>query len=322
MRWPADEDFWIGVNLPWLRYGGDFGANRWQPAGGVARPERRAALRDALARLADRGVATVRWFMLTDGRAGLDQSPSGDVIGLDAHVTRDADAALEELDRAGLKAIFVLFDFHWFRRARVIDGVRTGGRGPLALDPALRPRLIERVVDPLLARYGAHGSILAWDVVNEPEWVTRGRRLPPRPWDVPPPAMRAFIRSVVDVIHERTTHAATVGSASTRTLPLVQGLGLDVYQTHWYDRLAKRAPLDRPVSVLGLDRPLILGEFPTRGSRWAPGEILETARRAGYAGAMAWSAMAGDEASDPDALSLLPAGRPVPVANPAPPDVD
>lgn len=303
MRWPADENFWTGINLPWLRYGGDFGANRWQPDGGVGQPERRAALRATLAELADRGFTVVRWFMLADGRAGLAESPAGEVVGLDPWVFRDADAAVEELDGAGLRAIFVLFDFHWFRRGRVIDGVRTRGRGLLAADPEQRPRLLERILAPLLSRYGGHGSILAWDVVNEPEWVTRGLRLLPRRSDVPRLVMRAFIRDVVGLIHGQTSHAATVGSASASTLGLVEGLGLDVYQVHWYDRLAKHAPLDRPVGSLGLDRPLVLGEFPTRGSSRTPGEILEMARQAGYAGALAWSALAGDEASDPGALA-------------------
>ena len=141
-------------------------------------------------------------------------------------------------------------------------------------DPALRRRLIDRVVDPLLERYGRHPAITAWDVLNEPEWVTQGRAsaLPP---------VRACPRGHAGIhprrssslVHHRTSHAATVGSASTRTLPLVEGLGLDVYQAHWYDRLEKKAPLDRPVAELGLDRPLILGEFPTRGSRRSPAEI-------------------------------------------------
>ena len=314
MRWPADEDFWVGANLPWLHYGCDFGANLWFPAGGIGEGRRRETIRGVLDRIAALGARAIRWFMLADGRAGFRESPTGGIIGLDDCVYRDADAALEELERARLSVIFVLFDFHWFRWARLVDGVRTGGRGALAIDAALRPRLIERVADPLLDRYGRHTSILAWDVVNEPEWVTRGTRLPLRQTDVPPADMRAFIGDVVRIIHHRTSHAATVGSASTWTLPLVGGLGLDVYQAQWYDRLARRAPLDRPVDSLGLDRPLILGEFPTRGSRRTPAEILETARRAGYAGALAWSALADDPASDGHALALTLGGSGGPAA--------
>jgi len=73
---------------------------------------------------------------------------------------------------------------------------------------------------------------------------------------------------------------------------------------------------------IGLDRPVILGEFPTRGSLRSPEEIVRTARRAGYAGALAWSALAGDEASDAGAMarSLRPGGPAV--GNPGPPVVD
>jgi hypothetical protein len=115
--------------------------------------------------------------------------------------------------------------------------------------------------------------------------------------------MRAFIGDVRALVHELTPHAATVGLASARGLPLVGGLGLDVYQVHWYDRFDRRTPLGRPVSELGADAPVLLGEFPTRASRRAPADILRAAREAGYAGALAWSAQASDGASDALALA-------------------
>jgi hypothetical protein len=322
MRWPGEEKFWLGANLPWLTYGCDFGANLWQPEGGVAQPGRRATLRVALERLAGQGTRTVRWFMLADGRAGIVESPEGRIEGLDDHVFRDADAALEELERTGLQVIFVLFDFHWFMARQVAEGVRLGGRSAVAIDADERRRLIGRVVTPLVERYGRHPSVLAWDVLNEPEWVTRRRWGLPRRGLVPRAAMRAFIRDVVDVIHRHGSQAATAGSASACSLRLVEGLGLDVYQVHWYDHLDPRAPLAAPVADLGLDRAVILGEFPTRGSQRSPEDIVRTAREAGYAGALAWSALAGDEASDAGAMARsLRLGGPA-VGNPGPPVVD
>ena len=146
----------MASNLPWMHYGGDFGANRWRPGGGIGQPDRRAAVRAALGRLAGQGVTVIRWFVLADGRAGLRESPSGELIGLDDFVLRDADAAIEELDRAGLRAIFVLFDFHFFKPLRIIDGVAAGGRGVSAADPALRSRLLQQVITPLLDQCGRH----------------------------------------------------------------------------------------------------------------------------------------------------------------------
>ena len=75
-------------------------------------------------------------------------------------------------------------------------------------------------------------------------------------------------------------------------------LGLDFYQVHWYDSVEAAAPLKRPVSKLGLDRPVLLGEFPTRGSTVPPADVLVTTQSAGYSGALAWSMFAEDDFTD------------------------
>ena len=51
----AARPFQVGANLPWLQYGGDFGANAWSPRGGLARPERAASSLEAVkpSRVAD-----------------------------------------------------------------------------------------------------------------------------------------------------------------------------------------------------------------------------------------------------------------------------
>jgi hypothetical protein len=72
-------------------------------------------------------------------------------------------------------------------------------------------------------------------------------------------------------------------------------LGLDFYQVHWYEKFGWPA-LEQPVAELGLnDRPIILGEFPGRSRSVA--RVLDTARRAGYSGALLWSVLADDNQS-------------------------
>ena len=106
--------------------------------------------------------------------------------------------------------------------------------------------------------------------------------------------LRSRLERMAQLAHRHGNRPVTVGLGTVRGLPLVRGLGLDVFQIHWYDRHDAVSPLDRPVEQLRLDRPLLLGEFPTRNSRRSRADIVETARRNGYCGALAWSIQAGD----------------------------
>ena len=289
--------FWLGVNLPWLDYGLDFGANAWQPAGGVASRERRARLGQVCQELEGRGCRVVRWFLIGDGRAGVRFAADGTPVGLDDRFFADLDHAVGTAGRHGLQVMFALVDFLWFRRARTVSGVRLGGHARAVSDPARRARLLEDVFAPIFARYAREPAIWGWDLCNEPEWAVRRVHAHPAS-TIRRRDMTAFLKEAAACAHAHATQTVTVGLASLRGLGLVRDAGLDLYQVHWYDTLQSRAPLETPVPSLGLDRPLLLGEFPTRGSRRSPGEIVRIARRAGYAGALAWSAMAEDGASD------------------------
>lgn len=288
------EPFFVGVNLPWLRYGGDFGANAWQPQGGVARPELQGRVDETFARLADSGLSTVRWWILGDGRAGLRVDGDGQPLGVDDFFLADVDAGFETAARRGIRVIPVLLDFLWFEPARTVDRVQTGGRAGLITAAESRWRLHDTVFTRIFERYRRHPAVFAWDLFNEPEWATRGLGtiLPGR--GIPQEAMDAFLKELVALGHDWETQPLTVGLASASGLPLVRKLGLDFYQVHWYDSVEARAPLRRPVSELRLDRPLLLGEFPTRGSGMAPSDVLRVAHEAGYSGGLAWSMLAED----------------------------
>lgn len=279
--------FLIGANLPWVHYGIDFGANAWRPEGGVAQPEERAQLENAFAQLAAAGARYVRWFLFCDGRAGIRFTEGGRPLGLDAFVFRDLDAALDIAARHGIRIMFVILDFLWCKPASVTRSVQMGGRTGVLADAINRDALLDLVLRPVLERYGDEPQILAWDIINEPEWIST----------LDAGDLRRFLTDSIALIHSSTCHPVTVGSAGVRWRDRYAGIGLDFYQVHWYDGLKHQPSLDTSVEQLGFDRPVLLGEFPTKGSRRSADDIMETARAAGYSGAFYWSVLARDECS-------------------------
>lgn len=291
-------DFTVGANLPWIDYGLDFGANAWQPGGGLSRPGRRERLRAVLGGIAASGARILRVWVLGDGRAGILEDGAGRVRGLDPHVSDDLDAALAEFRTAGLRVVLVLLDHLWLSRPRWESGVRLGGRRLSVLDPARREVLIHEVLAPLVEPHRHDPAVAAWEVMNEPEWATLGVGTLDPGVSVSRSLMRRFLGEAVRALRARVSQPVTVGLARRRGVGLVRGLGLDWYQVHWYESLDRLSTLARPVDHLRLDAPVLLGEYPTRGCTVPPDVLLETAREAGYAGALAWSACADDRFSD------------------------
>jgi hypothetical protein len=297
--------FWLGLNLPWLDYGGDFGKNAWQPDGGLAAfPSRRARLEGTFAALAGQGWRVLRWFLLCDGRAGVRFSPRGEPQGLDDRLFADVDQGLALAGAHGLQVMFAVLDFHWFDKARTVDGVSVGGHARTVSDARLRARLLESVLAPLFERYASEPTVWGWDLCNEPEWAVK--RVSAGRASVTHSAMRAYLSESAALARGLVTQPVTVGLATVRGLDLVTGIGLDFYQAHWYDSVEPTAPLADPVAGLGLDRPLILGEYPTKGSQRKPSAIVATAQQAGWAAALAWSVLAQDPATDFASLDVDP----------------
>jgi hypothetical protein len=200
--------------------------------------------------------------------------------------------------------MFALIDFHWFDAARTVDGVVLGGHARTVSNARLRARLLDSVLAPLFERYAAEPAVWGWDLCNEPEWAVK--RASAGRASVTPAAMRAYLSESAALARGIVKQPVTVGLATVRGLDLVRGIGLDFYQAHWYDSVEPTAPLAAPVADLGLDRPLLLGEYPTKGSERKPSAIVATAREAGWAAALAWSVLAQDAATDFAALDVDP----------------
>lgn len=307
------RSFLLGANLPWLSYGCDFGASAWHSEGGLAQPAARETLDDVCGRLADMGVEALRWFALCDLRSGVRFDGDARPLGLDGHVFADMAAALDVLDRRDIGVVFSLFDFHLCGPRKRVRGVQTGGRAALVADADLRSATVECVVVPLLECFGDADRVLAWEVMNEPEWVTSGYGKPILGTQVPRRAMRAFLRDTVAAIHDTTDKPATVGSASRRWLDLVADLDLDFFQVHWYDKIDTFDDLTQPVAEWAHGAKVVLGEFPTKGSAQSPAALLEAAWDAGFDGAFAWSVLGDDEASDRAVIEAVYRAKPLPI---------
>jgi hypothetical protein len=322
--------FWHGCNYPWstdgliVHYGLDFGANIWGSHLGVS--TRRPAVAADLAQMAALGFTVVRWFVFGDGRAGIVYDDAGLPIATDPHFFVDLDAALEIASAAGIRLDLVLLDHRW-----MFEGVRetiadpaTGallearlphGRAHVLQSPGGRAALFDRVLEPLVRRYGPAGTradlaeaIFAYELMNEPDFVVEE-------WErdvsshVRQPlkfaALAALVSRLSDLVHAHTPALTTIGCARLHNLWAWDddALGLDVLQVHWYPDPTHSAddadPLARPASSLRVSRPVVLGEFPGGGPESdSPGasppgaaldESLERALSGGYAGAWPWS---------------------------------
>ena len=301
--------FLLGANYPWKSYGGDFGANNWGTYGVHTKGDE---IGGELAGLAADRMRVVRWFVLTDGRAGVTFDAQGAPTGLGDHVFEDMDEALARAEAAGVYLVPVLLDFSWVFWASHDNGVQMGGHADTIDDPQKRAALVDAVIVPLLDRYADAPAILAWEIMNEPEWVIANLPDPAVDGKADPIALADFYALAADVageVHARTAAYVTLGSACLKWSRVwtpayaaahgLPALDLDFYQAHyypWMDGLSLQghpdlgtvefSPKVQDYAPLALDRPLVIGELALSSDAAA---TLDTLRDRGWAGAWPWS---------------------------------
>jgi Cellulase (glycosyl hydrolase family 5) len=305
----GNDYFLLGANYPWRSYGGDFGSNAWGTYGVHTVSDE---ISGQFQKMADGGLQVVRWFVFTDGRAGIIFDNSGTPSGLDEFVIKDFEAAVGIARERGVYLVPVLFDFHWMFWAKQEGQVQVGGRSDTITDDVKRAALVDKVVLPLLQAFKDEPAILAWEIMNEPEWSLSG--LPEGTPDgnanpVPLDKFYALSVAIADAVHANTSAYVTLGSASLKWLKVwspafaaahqLPPIDLDFYQAHYYPWMdgqgfdnnadygtLKFSPVDQPYEGLGLDRPVVIGELVISDDAV---NRLDKLMNNGYAGAWPWS---------------------------------
>ncbi len=326
----------VGINYPWINYGWDFGdpPPAWVAPSALAswREDKRRRIRDDVQAIAATGISVLRWFLLADGaNYGIGSTaPQWDAV-TDRWQFRplpawhpfyrqlgdDFEFVLQTVATAGIRIVPSLIDFHWCAPAIVADArtsIVKGGRADVVLDPAARETFLDEVLEPLLAislRYSE--AIYAWELINEPEWVTSSSIAQQvEEGSIPTPIMQQFIDEGVGRINRQQlldgTRAfrSTVGFAHWDTLYQWNSAarGVTLHQFHYYAQEARDLPLHR----FSPEYPCFVGEFATAEERsWpdlrragAPQTVIERLRcieRKGYPAAFLWSVRAHDPAT-------------------------
>jgi hypothetical protein len=275
----------LGINYPWTvfqgrpNYGCDFGRNRWNSHTGITAhlPEVRADFEI----MAGAGIEVVRWFVFTDGRGGIASNAAGEITGLDDQFDQDFSAAIDIASVTGVRLCLVLIDFAWLD-----EPVRRAALESHAF--------LDRVLDPLLDRYGTSHAIHSFDLINEPDWRDE--------W--PEAHLRAYTGEASRRIHARSSALVTLGGALVRHAKKWDdpAYGLDFVQVHSYPDVRypdrDESVFERAASDFGVTKPLLIGECPWHPRVHPEGHLspartlqdyLNLARDGGYLGAWPWS---------------------------------
>jgi hypothetical protein len=286
--------FWAGLNYPW-KTGQDFGTGGWGHSGVSASTSYQEIDID-FANMRAHGVKVVKWRVFNDGRYSPEFDADGNVTGLDEYFFADLDAALEIAARHDVYLVLTLFSSGFWTANCDAGAVHFGGHAATLANPSRRRELVDRAIVPLLKHVASSDRVLAFEVIAEPEWgVQELNAQPDARVKLPQAVVRDFVDDMTRAIHQHTRALVTVESNRFSNMSVWQGLQLDYYSFSWYDWLEPYEPLATPASTAGLDRPIVLGEYPAGGSAfYSLPQVLELMSSLGYAGAFAWSFWAGD----------------------------
>lgn len=308
--------FMYGVNYAWSYYGGDFGGiSAWNQQGVAGA---KAARTTDLTDMKNNGVDVVRWWMFPDLRGdGIKLDSSKTPSGVGSTLVADVNAALDIAATLDMHIKLTLFSFNDFYADYTDSGITIVGLQPIATDATKRAALINNVVIPVAQAVESSPNkdrMVAWDVINEPEWSIAAGSDPYGDQAFDPTMtgssgqttttltfaqMETFVKDVVTALHGASSAPVTVGSAAVKWAKAWSNVGLDFYDFHWYGWVDQYFPHTNPPSYYHVDdKQVVVGEFPlnpasdTTGLAFGGatyGKLVDDWFAEGYAGAQGWA---------------------------------
>ncbi len=302
------EFFALGINLAWLRFGRDL----------TDFDEQRFA--QALNQVAEAGGNTLRWWLHVNGS----ESPVFNEERVTGLAPQEIPNLLRALDMAHERRIMILAVLWSFDMLQQQAGVDIERNKRLIEDRLFTQAYIDNALTPMVQAVRGHPALLAWEICNEPEGMTPKFGWTPMRVDVK--SVQQFHNLLAGAVHRAAPEAlVTTGCWNIQVVSNRPGfenwygdsaliaaggdsLGtLDFYQVHYYPRWYNEdySPFHHPASYWGLDKPLLIGEFPAKGlcdlgqgyrpqTTLSSAEAYRYALENGYAGCLAWTWTAHD----------------------------
>lgn len=310
-------DYYIsGVNIPWNHYGWDFGRHNWWGQG-----YDRDWFEQTFHDLSTHGVNSVRVWVHCDGRANPNFNAEGYVTGLDAGMLEQLDDFMTLANDYNLMVIIVLWSHDMFEDNRTIAGPYAGMHADLVWDTEKTESYIENALIPIVQQLNMHCNLLAWEIMNEPEWAMRIDTGNATAQTVEREEMQRFIGTCIQTIRDHSDQNITVGAATSfgnqNGQPnnywherAFQRLGfdheqvyLDFYSFHFYNWMGtNHSPFKNDASTWQLSRPILVAEasnsIETSPHGMMPLEQLNACYENNYAGILFWSYNAEDDYSE------------------------
>ncbi len=306
--WNGKNWFLSGCDYAWYNYGTDFGTGGW------GKFTNWTQIATDFSSMHAQGVKTVRWWVFADGRYSPEWAAAGDaaVSGLDSQFLANVDSALQIAHANNIYLIPCLVDFHMWTSPISSGGVTGGGHYGLITNSTIQQSYLDNALKPFLQHVAASpykSNIVAYDIVNEPEWTIK------EIWNgsMPLAQVQAFAKNCADYIHTYGGGGyATLGAGTPIWAKYWMGQGLDIYQVHYYPNYDNFNGDGTPGSglptyaSLNLDKPCIIGEYPTADGNYTIGSsqplsaqwYLDTIYSRGYAGALGWGFQNMDNSSN------------------------